>query len=198
MFERMTERVARIAEWRRARLQRGGGAAGGGSAGGDRGGHCGGGRAAFGTRPQAADGSGAGAADDRGGAAMSAAGEAMRAAAVAALGRIGGIGRVYDAPPIQAAVPYALVEADVETDWSHKSGGGREVRLAASLFDKGERPVTLRALVGEAEAALGAIGGALGGWRLVSMQHLRTRIVREPKGGWAGVIEFRARLLAGG
>jgi hypothetical protein len=126
---------------------------------------------------------------------VSGASEALRVAAVAALSPIEGIGRVYDAPPIQAALPHALIECDLESDWSHKSGVGREVRLAATLFDKGERPERLRQLSGEAEAALAAMGGSIGGWRLVTMRYLRTRVVREPKGGWAGVIEFRARML---
>lgn len=128
---------------------------------------------------------------------MSGAGEALCEAAVAALAGVGGIGRVYDAPPLQAAVPYALVQCDLESDWSHKGGGGREVRLAATVFDKGERPERLRRLAAEAEAALGAVAVG-GGWRLVTMRYLRMRIVHEPKGGWAAVIEFRARLLADG
>ena len=127
---------------------------------------------------------------------MSGASEALRAAAVAALDAVSGVGRVYDSPPLQAALPHALVSIDLESDWGHKTGAGRELRLAASLFDKGERPLRLRRLVVDAESALGGFGAELGAWRLVSMQFLRTRIVREPGGRWAGVIEFRARLSA--
>jgi hypothetical protein len=36
--------------------------------------------------------------------------------------------------------PYAIVETGPEIDWSHKSGAGRELRLAVTLRDKGERP----------------------------------------------------------
>ena len=129
---------------------------------------------------------------------MSGAGEALRTAAVAALERVSGIGRVYDAPPLTAAAPHALVEIDAEADWGHKSGAGRELRLAATLTADGERPVRLRAAAGAAEAALRGLGGALDGWQLVTMQHVRTREVRRSKGGWAAVIEFRARLLAAG
>ena len=126
---------------------------------------------------------------------MSGAGEALLAAAAAALEGIDGIGRVYDAPPLQAALPHAVVAIDVESDWSHKSGAGRELRLAASLFDKGERPLRLRRLAAEAEDALAAIDAAAGEWRLVSMIYLRTRIVRGRDGGWTAVIEHKARLL---
>lgn len=127
---------------------------------------------------------------------MSSAGEALRAAAVAALERVAGIGRVHDAPPLTAAAPHALVEIDLESDWGHKSGAGRELRLAATLTDKGERPVRLRTVVGAAEAALRGLTPKVGGWQLVTMTHLRTREVRRAKDGWAAVIEFRARLLA--
>ena len=127
---------------------------------------------------------------------MSGAAEALREAAAVALAGVEGIGRVYDAPPLQAALPHALVSIDLESDWSHKSGAGREIRLATSLFDKGERPLRLRRLVVEAEAALAAIGPALAGWRLISMQFLRTRILHEPGGRWVALIEFRVRLLA--
>jgi hypothetical protein len=122
----------------------------------------------------------------------------MREAAAAALAGVSGIGRVYDAPPLQAALPNAVVSIDLETDWSHKSGLGREVRLAAAISDKGERPVRLRALAAEAEAALAGLSGALPGWRLVTMQFLRARTVRSAGGAWTAVIEFRARLLADG
>jgi len=126
---------------------------------------------------------------------MSGAGEALRSAAVAALAAVPGIGRVYDSPPLQAAHPHALVSIDVESDWSHKSGAGREVRLAAAISDKGERPERLRTLACEAEAALAGLGGPLPGWRLVTIQFLRTRTVRSAAGEWTAVIEFRARLL---
>lgn len=126
---------------------------------------------------------------------MNGAGETLQAAAVAALAAIDGIGRVYDAPPIQAAIPHAAVEIDGEADWGHKSGAGREVRLAATIRDKGERPMRLRRLAGEAEAALAALAPAVGGWRLVTMRFVRTRILSSPREGWAAVIEYRARLL---
>jgi hypothetical protein len=122
--------------------------------------------------------------------------EALIEAAVAALETIAGIGRVYDAPPLQAAAPHALVGVDFEGDWGHKGGSGREVRLATTLFDKAERPVRLRRLAAEAESTLGGLAGLLGEWRIVSMRFVRTRLVREPKGSWAAVVEFRARLLA--
>lgn len=133
---------------------------------------------------------------------MTQAGEAVLAAALAALRTIGGLG-VYEGPPVQAAFPYAIADAGLEADWSHKTGTGREVRLAVTIRDKGERPLRLRQLAGEAEAALAAVDGILQGWRVVSFVFLRSRTVAvggksgtaaQPP-GWASVLEYRARLL---
>jgi hypothetical protein len=121
---------------------------------------------------------------------------ALRAAAVAALQAVAGIGRVYDAPPLTAAALHALVEIDSEADWGHKSGAGRELRVTAKLSGEGERPLAMRANAVAAEAALAGLGPDLDGWRLVTMRHVRTRELRRPQGGWIAIIEFRARLLA--
>jgi hypothetical protein len=124
------------------------------------------------------------------------AGDALAEALIAALGGLAGLNGAYDGPPLQATFPYALVETGPETDWSHKSGGGRELRVAVTIRDKGEKPARLRALVGEAENAIGAITGALAGWRLVTLVFVRSFMLRESGAAWAATIEYRARLLA--
>jgi hypothetical protein len=121
--------------------------------------------------------------------------EILCAAIVAALAEISGLNGAYDGPPLQAALPYAIVEAGPESDWSHKSGAGREVRIAVTLRDGGERPARLRALARGAEAAIESVGGALDGWQLVTLIFLRSRVLREPGAGWAAAIDYRARLL---
>jgi hypothetical protein len=129
----------------------------------------------------------------------SGAGEALAARATAALQALPGLG-VYEGPPVQAAAPYAVIETGAESDWSHKSGAGRELRLAVTLHDRGERPARLRALVREAEAALEAVPAEGGGWTIVTLGFVRSRIVPPPRGApngaWAALIEYRARMLA--
>lgn len=124
------------------------------------------------------------------------AGGALAQALIAALNGLAGLNGAYDGQPIQGAFPYAVVETGPETDWSHKSGAGRELRLAVTIRDKGERPARLRALADAAVAAIGAIDGPLAGWRLVTMVFVREAMVRESGAAWAAVIEYRARLLA--
>jgi hypothetical protein len=127
---------------------------------------------------------------------MSGAGAALTEAAMAALRQVQGLSGVFEAAPVQAADCHAVVEAGLESDWSHKSGTGREVRVAATIRAEGERPDRLRRAATEAEAALAALGADISGWRIVTMQFLRSRMVRDGRSGWAAVIEFRARMLA--
>ena len=124
------------------------------------------------------------------------AGDALAEAARQRLAGVKALNGCYDGPPQRATVPFAIVEAGTESDWGHKSGAGREVRLTLTLRDSGERSVRLRALVAEAEAALAGIGGVVGGWRIVSFVFLRSRLLADGERGWAALIDYRGRMLA--
>ncbi len=126
---------------------------------------------------------------------MSGAGQALIEAALAALRAVEGLNAVYDGPPLTAAVPYATAEAGPESDWSHKSGDGRELRLAIHVHDKGENPARLRAIVARIEEAAAGIGPDLAGWRLVNLVFLRAAMLRRTGAAWTAAIDYRARLL---
>jgi hypothetical protein len=125
--------------------------------------------------------------------------EMVLARAVAALKGVTGLA-VYDHPPVQASVPYVVVDAGPVTDWGYKGGTGRELRLAITVWDRGERPARLRDLVRASQLRVEAIEGEGEGWDLVSFQYLRERAVPPrpptPNGLTAAVVEYRARLLA--
>jgi hypothetical protein len=126
--------------------------------------------------------------------------EALQAGTVAALSAATGLA-VYDAPPVQAVFPYATVDCGPETDWGHKSGKGRELRVAVTVRDAGERPVRLPSLMNAVEAALDSAPAAEG-WQVVTFAWLRSRSVREGRAPgpveWTGVAEYRARMLESG
>lgn len=121
------------------------------------------------------------------------AGAALQTAVVSALAAVTKLTGVFDGPPARAAYPYAAIDASTESDWSHKSGQGREVLLAITLWD--DQPTRLQALADEAEAAVLAISVA-GGWQLVSLVLTRRKTVRDIAGPWASALNFRARMLA--
>lgn len=103
------------------------------------------------------------------------------------------ISGVYDGPPARAPYPYVVLDAGIETDWSHKSGDGREVLVALTVWD--DQPARLHELADAAEAAAAGVTD-VEGWALVSLRLIRRRTVRDVAGPWAAAIDFRARLLA--
>lgn len=122
------------------------------------------------------------------------AGGVLQAALASALGAIGELSGVFDGPPARAPFPYAVIDAGSESDWSHKSGEGREVAVAITVWD--EQPARLHQLADAAEAAAANLL-PLAGWQVVSLRLIRRRVVRDVAGPWAAAIDFRARLLAG-
>lgn len=121
------------------------------------------------------------------------AGGALQAAIAAALSGVEGLGGVFDGPPARAAYPYAALDASTESDWGHKSGAGREVLVAITLWD--DQPIRLYELADQVETQMQSLPD-LDGWQLVSMQLMRRRVLRDVAGPWAAAIDFRARMLA--
>jgi hypothetical protein len=121
------------------------------------------------------------------------AGGAVQAALARSLANIRDLTGVFDGPPARAAYPYAAIDASLETDWSHKSGAGREVMVAITLWD--DQPVRLQELADTAESKALALS-VTGEWKLVTLRLVRRRTIRDVAGPWATAIDFRARLLA--
>ena len=121
------------------------------------------------------------------------AGSALQAAVADVLAAEARLTGIYDGPPARAAFPYAVIDAGSESDWGHKSGEGREVLLALTVWD--EEPARLGELADAVEALTGQVF-QVDSWRLVSLRLLRRRTVRDVAGPWATAIDFRARLLA--
>lgn len=122
---------------------------------------------------------------------MSAGGK-LQAALAGALAGLDVTG-VFDGPPARASFPYVAIDAGLESDWSHKSGEGREVLVAVTVWD--DQPARLHGLADAAEAAI--VGTfEVEGWQLVSLRLIRRRTMRDVAGPWATAIDFRARLLA--
>jgi hypothetical protein len=121
------------------------------------------------------------------------AGGALQTAVAASLTEVSQLTGIFDGPPARAAYPYVALDATTETDWGHKTGDGREVMLAITLWD--DEPVRLHSLADAIEASLQALP-AIGGWQLVTMRLVRRRVIRDVAGPWAAAIDYRARMLA--
>jgi hypothetical protein len=121
------------------------------------------------------------------------AGGAVQAAIATVLDGLAELAGVFDGPPARAAYPYVTIDAATETDWSHKTGDGREVLIGLTVWD--DEPVRLHGLADDVEALVAGVSG-VDGWQLVTMRLMRRRVLRDVAGPWAAAIEFRARLLA--
>lgn len=120
------------------------------------------------------------------------AGTALQARLANAIEATGLLAGVYDGPPARAAYPYVALDCGQERDWGHKSGDGREVFAAITLWD--EEPARLHETADAVEAA--ALGvGEVADWQLVSLRLVKRRIVRDVAGPWAATIDLKARLL---
>lgn len=130
---------------------------------------------------------------------MSGAAEVVQAALVAALQGHAPIASVatgiYDGPPPRAAWPYVVIDNGGTSDWSHKSGRGREHRIGLTIRDDGSEPTRLHRLMAEAEIAIETMARELDGHRIVSLVFVRSRIARDAEGPWAGIVRYRARTL---
>ena len=129
---------------------------------------------------------------------MTAAVLAVQAAAISALGAhpaLADLTGIYDGPPPRALFPYVSVGDSLVSDWSTKSAVGREIRLALAVWDDGEEPSRLHGLMGHVEDAIAAMPRDLPGWCVASNVFSRSLVVRNPAGPWAGLVEFRVRVL---
>ena len=130
---------------------------------------------------------------------MSAAVMAVQKAAVAAMKAhvplASAVSGVFDGPPPGVCFPYVVMAESPCIDWSHKNGRGREIRLAVTVWDDGARSARLHGLMREIEAAVEGMAVVLDGWRVVSLRFLRSRVVRDADGPWAGLVEYRVRVL---
>lgn len=96
-------------------------------------------------------------------------------------------------PPPGAKPPYLTVGPDIATDWSTKTGDGREHRLRVTAWDA-PRGQALQPLLARIEAVAAALPGQAGGHRIVSLRFLRALTAPSPSGGpTEGIVEFRVR-----
>ena len=131
---------------------------------------------------------------------MNSAANAVQAAVVEALGNsvpvMAAVSGIFDGPPSRASFPYVAISDGSSSDWSTKTAPGREVRAALTVWDDGEEPARLYGLMHDVEQAVAGIERDLDGWRVASVAFVRSLVVRDPAGPWAGLVEHRIRVMA--
>lgn len=103
---------------------------------------------------------------------------------------------IYDGPPPRATFPYVAMGDALVTDWSTKTASGREIRLPLTLWDDGDNAARMSDLTAHIEDAVAAVPRQIPGWHVASIFFLRSMVVRDAAGPWAGLVEHRIRMLA--
>jgi hypothetical protein len=99
---------------------------------------------------------------------------------------------LFDAAPLRASVPQAVLGEPSDGDWGAAGIEGRELRVTLTLTDEGERPLRLRAAMQTVEAI--ALPETLaGGWRVAGLSVMATRTAKNGV-RWTASVEWRARL----
>lgn len=106
------------------------------------------------------------------------------------------ISGIFDGPPPRSVFPYVSLGDALVSDWGTKTEIGREIRLPLTLWESGDDPSRISDLIEHLEDAVAAVPRDLPGWHIASLAFLRSIIVRDPVGPWAGLLEYRVRLLA--
>lgn len=99
---------------------------------------------------------------------------------------------LFDAVPVRASVPQAVLGEPSDSDWGAAGIEGRELRVALTLTDEGEQPRRLRACV-QAVEAIGLPEILADGWRVAGLSVTATRMAKTGA-RWTASLEWRARL----
>lgn len=103
---------------------------------------------------------------------------------------------ITEEAPVRSSLPWLAIVASASADWSHKTGTGREIRVAIELQTRGDDAATAGSLVETIEGAMGSFPADQPTLAIVSRQFLRART--EQRGGTirAVLLEYRFRVLA--
>lgn len=127
---------------------------------------------------------------------------AFRAAVVAWLAAdptlADGLNAIVEEAPIKTALPWLALTASASTDWSNKSGRGREIRVALELNYRGYEQLAENDLIGAIEARMENMppDQSASGFQIVSLTFLKARAEQRGEALRSLVLEYRARVLA--
>ena len=107
-----------------------------------------------------------------------------------------GLNAIVEEAPLRTSPPWLGIVASASADFSHKTGMGREARVALELQTLGDDPGEAAALVGAIEARLAALPSQQDGFRIASLAFLRARAEQRGEARRAVLLEYRARLIA--
>ena len=109
----------------------------------------------------------------------------------------GMVNAIEEEGPIAASPPHIAIAASASTDWSTKSGPGREIRLALELVDRGDEAAATGAIAARIEQRIATLAPQQSGFRVVVTRFLRSRAERRRRNLRAVLLEYRFLTIAG-
>jgi len=103
---------------------------------------------------------------------------------------------ITEEAPLRVSPPWLGIVASASGEFSHKTGAGREVRIALELQYTGDDPAEAADLVNAIEARIAAFPSSQPSFRVASIAFLRARAEQRGEVRRAFLLEYRARLLA--
>lgn len=100
---------------------------------------------------------------------------------------------IFDSVPVDTALPYVTLGADLVSDASSKTATGRDHRITINVWDSAAGAARAKTLLALVEAAVLAIGGERDGHAIVNALFIRSFVTRNPDGATQGIAEFRIR-----
>lgn len=109
-----------------------------------------------------------------------------------------GLNAIVEEAPLRTALPWLALTASASTDWSNKSGRGREIRVALELNYRGNEQLAEGALIAAIEARAESLPAdqSSAGFRIASFTFVKARAEQRGEALRALVLEYRARVLA--
>ena len=103
---------------------------------------------------------------------------------------------ITEEAPLRASPPWLGIVASASSDFGHKTGMGREVRVALELQTLGDDAGGTADLVAAIEARIAALPADQGDYRVASLTFLRARAGQRGEARRSVLLEYRARLIA--
>lgn len=107
-----------------------------------------------------------------------------------------GLNAIAEEAPLRASPPWLGLVASASSDFGHKTGAGREVRVALELQTLGDDAAGTAALVSAIEARIAAMPAAHPDFHVASLTFLRARAEQRGEARRAVLLEYRARLIS--
>ena len=107
-----------------------------------------------------------------------------------------GLNTITEEAPLRASPPWLGIVASASTDFGHKTGAGREVRVALELQTLGDDACGTAELTSAIEARIAAMPADQPDFRIASLTFLRARAEQRGEARRTVLLEYRARLIA--